>query len=319
MLTGLKIMVTGGAGFIGSHLVEKLVGMRNTVIVYDNFDRYYLGKEKNIQYLIDNDFFRLIKADILNYEILLKSMKGVDVVFHLAAQPGVRFSMVNPIRTSQVNIIGTLNVLKAARKMGVKRVIFASSSSVYGQPKYLPINEGHPTEPISIYGASKLAAEKYCQIFNDQLNLPVVILRYHTVYGPRQRPDMAIYKWTQAIFEGKPVTIYGDGTQTRDFTFITDIISGTIKAAEVEGIDGETFNLGGGSRVSVNNVVKLLIQISGVEDVQVNYEPPKLGDVSDTHADINKARKILGFNPRVPLKEGLKCFIEWYKKYKLIK
>jgi len=312
-------MVTGGAGFIGSHLVEKLVGMRNTVIVYDNFDRYYLGKEKNIQYLIDNDFFRLIKADILNYEILLKSMKGVDVVFHLAAQPGVRFSMVNPIRTSQVNIIGTLNVLKAARKMGVKRVIFASSSSVYGQPKYLPINEGHPTEPISIYGASKLAAEKYCQIFNDQLNLPVVILRYHTVYGPRQRPDMAIYKWTQAIFEGKPVTIYGDGTQTRDFTFITDIISGTIKAAEVEGIDGETFNLGGGSRVSVNNVVKLLIQISGVEDVQVNYEPPKLGDVSDTHADINKARKILGFNPRVPLKEGLKCFIEWYKKYKLIK
>jgi len=217
------------------------------------------------------------------------------------------------MKMSNVNIIGTLNVLKAAKETGAKKVIFASSSSVYGQPKYIPVDENHPTEPISIYGASKLAAEKYCQIFNDQLVLPVTILRYYTVYGPRQRPDMAIHKWTEAIFENTPITVYGDGTQTRDFTFISDIIDGTIRAAEVDDIDGEIFNLGRGTMVSVNNVVKMLIETSEVDNVKIVYEPPKLGDLSNTHADITKARKILGFNPRVQLKEGLKRFIEWYK------
>jgi len=142
-------------------------------------------------------------------------------------------------------------------------------------------------------------------------------LRYHTVYGPRQRPDMAIHKWTKAIFESKPITIYGDGRQTRDFTFVSDIIDGTMKAAKAEDVSGEIFNLGGGTRVSVSNVVKLLINASGVDNVQVVYEPPKLGDVPDTHADITKARKMLNFNPKVQIKEGLKRFIEWYKKYKL--
>ena len=317
MLERLKILVTGGAGFIGLHLVEKLMEMNNNVIIYDNFDKYYLNKETNIKNLARNDLFKLIEADILNYEILRNATKNMDVVFHLAAQPGVRFSMENPIKTSEVNITGTLNVLRAAREAGVKRVIFASSSSVYGQPKYMPVDERHLTEPISIYGASKLAAEKYCRIFDDQLDLPVTILRYHTVYGPRQRPDMAIRKWTKAIFENKPIVIYGDGTQSRDFTFISDIIDGTVRAAEVEDIGGEIFNLGGGTRVSVNDLVKLLIETSEVDDVQIVHEPPRLGDVSDTHADIRKARKTIGLNPNVQLRDGLKCFVEWYRKYEL--
>ena len=291
--------------------------MKNKVISYDNFDKYYLHKERNIQHLTNSKLFTLIKADILDYEALRIATKGVDIIFHLAAQPGVRFSMDNPTKTTNVNTIGTLNVLKAAKETGIQKVIFASSSSVYGQPKYMPVDEKHPTEPISIYGASKLAAEKYCQIFNDQLDLPVTILRYHTVYGPRQRPDMAIHKWTKAIFENKPTTIYGDGKQTRDFTFISDIIDGTIMAAEAEDVGDQIFNLGGGSKVSVNDVVKLLIETSEVDNVQIVYEPPKLGDVSDTHADIAKARKIIGFDPKMQLKDGLKCFVEWYRKYKL--
>jgi len=312
-----KILVTGGAGFIGSHLVDILLSMNNHVIVYDNLDEYYSGKIQNILHNLKKPYFTLVKADILDFEKLLRSMTDLDVVFHLAAQPGVRFSMENPEKTTKVDVFGTLNVLKAAKEVGIKKVVFASSSSVYGQPKYMPVNEKHPTEPISIYGASKLAAEKYCQIFNDQLDLPVMILRYHTVYGPRQRPDMAIHKWTKAIFENKPITIYGDGTQSRDFTFISDIIDGTMRAAEVDDIGDEIFNLGGGSKVSVNDVVKLLIETSEVENVQIVYEPPKLGDVSDTHADIAKARKIIGFDPKVQLKDGLKCFVEWYRKYKL--
>lgn len=316
-LEGLRLLVTGGAGFIGSHLVDALLSMNNQVVVYDNFDEYYLGKEKNIRHNLKKPSFTLIRADILDYETLLRSLKGIDIVFHLAAQSGVRFSVKNPEKTTRVNVFGTLNVLKAAKEANIKKVIVASSSSVYGQPKYVPVDEKHPLEPISIYGASKLAVEKYCQIFNDQLSRPVLILRYHTVYGPRQRPDMAIHKWTKAIFKGKPITIYGDGKQTRDFTFIGDIVDGTIKVAETENVHGEIFNLGGGTRLSINNVVKLLIGTSEVDNVQVIYEPPKLGEVSDTHADITKARKMIGFNPKVKLKEGVKCFIEWYKKYKL--
>ena len=314
-LNGQNVMATGGAGFIGSHLVDRLIDHGNKTIVYDNFDDYYKGKYANIKHNLKNPNFKLITADILDYKNLLKHIKNTDVVFHLAAQPGVRFSTRNPIKTNSVNITGTLNVLRAAKEANVKKVIFASSSSVYGPPKYMPVDEKHPTEPISIYGASKLAAENYCKIFNDQLGLPVVILRYHTVYGSRQRPNMAFYKWTRQIFEKKRITIYGNGTQTRDFTHIGDAINGTIKATETDGIEGEVFNIGGGSRISVNDVVNLLIKLIGI-NAEIAYWPPKLGDVPDTHADISKAKEILGYSPKVSLEGGLKRFINWFKKTK---
>jgi UDP-glucose 4-epimerase len=316
MLTNRSVLVTGGAGFIGSHLVEKLLELENRATSYDNLDSYYLGKEKNLHQLANNKLFKAVNADILDYGTLLRSMKRADLVFHLAAQPGVRFSMEHPTKTTRINILGTLNVLKAAKEAGVRRVIFASSSSVYGEAKFLPINEEHPTEPISVYGASKLAAEKYCQIFNDQLGLPVVMLRYHTVYGPRQRPDMAFHKWTKCYFEHKPIVIYGDGKQSRDFTFITDIIEGTLRAAEVEKIDGEIFNISGGSRVTVNEVVqKLLKELDTNNTAQVVYESAQLGDVPETHANIEKAKKMLGFKPTTRIEDGLKLYVEWYRNY----
>lgn len=315
MLTNLKVLVTGGAGFIGSNLADKLLEWKNNVTIYDNFDEYYANKENNIQHLTKNKFFKLVNADVLDYETLLTAIKGADLVFHLAAQPGVRVSMEHPTKTTTVNVLGTLNVLRAAKEAGVKKVVFASTSSVYGEAKYLPIDEEHPTVPMSVYGASKVAAEKMCQVFNDQLGLPVVMLRYFTVYGPRQRPDMAFHKWIKAYFDNEPIRIYGTGNQGRDFTFISDIVKGTLRAAEVEDIDGEVFNLGGGSKISVNDVVQLLLNELGQNAPKVVYESTKLGDVPDTHANIQKAKKMLDFKPTIRVKDGLKMYVDWYRKH----
>ena len=286
---------------------------KNKVVVYDNFKEYYLGKDRNIIQNLDNPLFKVIEADILDYETLLKSMIHVDIVIHLAAQPGVRYSMLNPEKTIKNNVLGTLNVLKAAKEAGIKRVVFSSSSSVYGAPNYLPTDEEHPTNPISIYGASKLMAEKLSNIFYNQSGLPVVILRYFSVYGPRQRHDMAIYKWAKAVFEGKPITIYGDGNQTRDFTYISDIVEGTIRVGHIKGVEGAIFNIGGGSRISINETVKMLIDRCRASNAKIKYESTKVGDVEDTHADITKASKLLGYKPKVKLEEGLKLFVNWYK------
>jgi len=307
-----KVIVTGGAGFIGSHLVDKLIEKGSEVIVYDNFDEYYANKENNISHNLSNPNFTLVKADILDIDVLSKTIKDVDVVFHLAAQPGVRFSFENPIRTNIVNTNGTLNVLQAAKQAQTRKVVFASSSSVYGTPRYMPIDEKHPTDPISIYGASKLAGEKYCEIYSRSYDLPVVILRYHTVYGPRQRPEMAIYKWTRMLLDNECPEIYGDGNQTRDFTYISDIVDGTILAAETDRIGCEIFNLGGGSRITVCEVIENLIKITGMEDLQPKKVPAKMGDVSDTCANIQKAERLLGYKPKVDMKEGLAIFVRWF-------
>jgi UDP-glucose 4-epimerase len=306
----LQVLVTGGAGFIGSHLVGQLIKMHESVIVYDNFDEYYPNKESNIHSYLENPKFHLIRADILDYELLRRMMKGTDIVYHLAAQPGVGFSSIDPVKTNTINTTGTINVLRSAKETGVSRVIYASSSSVYGTPEYTPVDEEHPKRPVSIYGASKLAAEHYCRIYGDQ-GLSVVTLRFHTVYGPRQRPDMAIYKWTKAILEGKSPVIYGDGNQSRDFTYVDDVVEGAISAATKE-VSGEMFNIGSGTKFSVNETVNHLIDILGKKEVQPVYQDQKAGDVLETYADISKAKRLLGYQPKTSFRNGLKHFVEWY-------
>jgi UDP-glucose 4-epimerase len=307
-----RVIVTGGAGFIGSHLVDRLSGIAGKTIIYDSFDEYYTGKERNILQHYKNPRVSILRADILDVETLKHAMDGVDVVFHLAAQPGVRFSQQNPEKTNLVNTTGTLNLLTAAKRSRVERVVFASSSSVYGEPLYLPVDEEHPCHPISVYGSSKVAAEHYCRIYYDLYDLPVVILRYHTVYGPRQRPDMAIHKWTKSLLEGQPAVIFGDGEQTRDFTYIDDIVEGTLMAAETDGIEGEVFNLGNGSRETINHIVKLIMELTDREDLEPIHEQEKLGDVLHTQADTTKAERLLQYKPRTDLRDGLSRFIEWY-------
>lgn len=306
--------MTGAAGFIGSHLVDELLERGNVVVGFDNFDDYYTGKERNIQNSLSNHDFKMVRANILDFEALSDAMEGVEVAFHLAAQPGVRFSVENPWKTTKVNVDGTLNALVAAKRNDVDRFVFASSSSVYGVPKYLPVDEEHPKAPISVYGSSKLAAEEYCRLFGHEYDVSIVVLRYHTVYGPRQRPDMAIYKFTEAFTKNKRPVIFGDGGQTRDFTFVSDVIQGTVRAGEEDAAVGEAFNIGSGSEVSVNELVRIIASLTDKETVSPLFEEPKKGDVPDTHADIRKAQRILGYQPEVSLEIGLREFVDWFLK-----
>ena len=312
-----SILVTGAAGFIGSNLVQRLLDSNNRVIGYDNFDNYYVGKEKNIAQYLGHPNFTLVKSDILDFERLSAAMKDVNFVFHLAAQPGVRFSAENPWKTSSTNVEGTLNILLAAERNKIERVVFASSSAVYGEPSEMPCSESQPTSPLSVYGVSKLAGEDYCLTFFRSLGLPVVMLRYHTVYGPRQRPDMAIYKFTKALFEGKSPIVYGDGEQTRDFTYVNDVVEGSLLAAEKEEAEGQVFNIGGGCPVTVNNVIKLLTILLGKEDTHVIYQDEKPGDARHTYADIRKAMDLLGYKPKTKIEDGLEEFVKWFRTYRL--
>lgn len=312
-LKNLKVLVTGGAGFIGSHLADRLLELGTKVIAYDNFDPYYKGKRHNIKHSIKNPHYELVEGDILDYEKLRKATRGVNVVFHLAAQPGVRYSMSNPVKVNTVNATGTINVLRAVRENDVDKLVYASSSSVYGNVQKLPMSEGDPAGPISPYGVSKLAAEHYCRTYCQTYDLDVVTLRYFTVIGSRQRPDMAVHTFTRRMLDDQEILIFGDGEQTRDFTSVHDVVQGTILAAETEGIKGEVFNIGSGRRTSLNELVKLLSETIG-KKARIKHTEAKQGDVRNTLADITKARTILGYNPKVSLKDSLNEFVEWYSK-----
>ncbi len=311
-----KVLVTGFAGFIGSHLTEKLLSDGYTVIGIDEFNDYYDPKIKgrNISSFRNNEKFVFNKADIRNKdsvsEIFIKYKP--EIIVHLAARAGVRPSLQQPILYEEVNVIGTLNLLEAAKNNSCKKFIFGSSSSVYGECKNVPFKETElDLKPISPYGVSKLAGEKYCQAYNHLYKMPIVCLRFFTVYGPRQRPDLAIYKFTKLIEEGKPIPVFGDGMYKRDFTYVTEIINGIVSSIKYDKSSFEIFNLGESHTTSVVDLVKLIENALGKKAV-IDWQPAQAGDVPLTYADVSKAEKLLGYKPKTKPEEGIKKFVEWY-------
>ncbi|CAG0957967.1 UDP-glucose 4-epimerase [Methanosarcinales archaeon] len=309
----MRNLVTGGAGFIGSHLCERLLE-KGEVICLDNFDPYYSPevKHKNIEPLLQHPDFELVEGSILDKDMLCKLFEGADYVFHNAAQAGIRISVEQPAKAHEVNATGTLNVLEAAVSAGVKKVINASSSSVYGKISYLPFDEGHPNVPVSPYGVSKLAAEHYCRVFSEIYGLKTISLRYFTVFGPRMRPDLAIHIFTKKALNNEPIEIFGDGEKTRDFTYIDNIVESNILSMKR---GSGAYNIGGSERVSVNDLARKIVEIVG-SNSEIIYSAAVKGDAEHTWADVSKARKEFGYVPRIGLDEGLKEYVQWVERLK---
>lgn len=311
-----KIVITGGAGFIGSHIAEALVQDHEVVIV-DNLDDYYSPalKQKNLECVMAKGDVDFVQGDVTDLDLVRNVIDDtVDYVFHEAAQAGVRISVEDPFKPNNVNVLGTLNVLKASLDADVRRVINASSSSVYGKVQYLPFDEAHPTMPVSPYGVSKLAAEHYCRVFYEIYGLPTVSLRYFTVYGPRMRPDLAIYIFTMKTLANEPITIFGNGEQTRDFTYIDDIVRVNLRLLETDAADGYAMNVGGGQRITVNDLIAHLRKITGSAS-KVTYSEKQKGDAEHTMADVGLARELVGYSPETMIENGLKKFVAWHIAY----
>jgi len=309
-----KYLVTGSAGFIGSHLSEQLINKGCQVIGVDCFTDYYarIIKERNIEALLKNDRFNFIEADLLDIE-LHELLQSVDCVFHEAAQAGVRASWGKDFEIyTRNNVLATQRLLEAAKDSNIEKFVYASSSSIYGDAQSYPTSEDMIPQPVSPYGVTKLAAEHLCMLYWKNFQVPTIALRYFTVYGPRQRPDMAFNKFIKAILENKQINIYGDGKQTRDFTFVKDAVQANILAAESD-VVGEVFNIGGGSRVTVNKIVNMLVEIIG-KNANVKHIEKQKGDVRHTAADITKANKLIGYQPNFDLNKGLELEVEWMNK-----
>ena len=309
----MKCLVTGAAGFIGSHISDALIERGHEVVGIDCFTDYYARdiKESNLASLRDSSRFRMVEADLLEYD-LNRLLEGVEVIYHEAAQAGVRASWGQSFRIyTENNIRATQRLLEATRNLPLKRFVYASSSSIYGDAAELPVTETALPQPVSPYGVSKLAAEHLCHLYWVNYGVPTVALRYFTVYGPRQRPDMGFHKFIRALLGGDEIVIYGDGNQTRDFTFVSDAVTANLACIGAE-VTGRVFNIGGGSRVSVNHVLDVLQQISGLK-ARLRYIEDQKGDVRDTHADTSRARDALGFKPSVTIEEGLRAELEWLR------
>jgi UDP-glucose 4-epimerase len=307
----MKALVTGGAGFVGSHLSERLLADGAEVVALDCFTDYYprAVKERNLAGLRGRRGYRLIEQAIAAVD-LAEVLEGATHVFHLAAQAGVRKSWGRDFQIySALNVDATQVLLEACVGRSIERVVYASSSSVYGDAVALPMTEDALPQPLSPYGVTKLAAEHLCQLYHVNHGVPTVSLRYFTVYGPRQRPDMGFHRFFSAVLDGRPVTQYGDGLQTRDFTFVADAVKATADAA-VRGTPGRVYNIGGGSRVSLAEVFDLIGRVSG-RPVQVDRQPAQKGDMRDTYADTTRARADLEFRPSVSLEEGLREMFAW--------
>jgi len=309
----VKAVVTGAAGFIGSHLAEGLLADGADVVGVDCFTDYYPRpmKDANLQPLLGHGSFRLVEGRVQDLD-LRPVLEGADQVYHLAAQAGVRASWGREFsHYTEHNVLGTQRLLEAALEAGRPRVVYASSSSVYGDATSLPLREDAPCRPVSPYGVTKLAAEHLAVLYHRNFDLPTVSLRYFTVYGPRQRPDMAFHRFFRAARDGEALHVFGDGTQTRDFTFVSDIVAAT-RAAAVSGRPGSVYNVGGGERVELNQVLRLIEEISA-RPLRVQREEVQKGDMRDTFADTTAAARDLAFRSRVPLSEGLRREWEWLR------
>jgi UDP-glucuronate 4-epimerase len=316
-----RILVTGAAGFIGSHVCEALLARGDEVIGLDNFDPFYarLVKERNLEGLRRTAGFRFVEADIVRDGLPLD---GVSVVLHLAARPGVRPSLEDPASYSETNVTGTVRVFEAVRRVGIRRIVFGSSSSVYGDATPAPFAEDAPAAwPISPYAASKRAGELMAQAFAHLYGLQIACLRFFTVYGPRQRPDLAIHRFTRLIAAGQPVRMHGDGSSERDYTYITDCVDGVLSAVEWTGRPrpgagaggvAEAINIGGGERVRLDRLIDLIGRTLR-RDVRIERHGDQPGDVRLTAADLRRAERELGYRPTVGIEEGIRQFVRWYE------
>jgi UDP-glucose 4-epimerase len=314
----MTILVTGGAGFIGGHLAERFARDGHDVVVLDNLDPFYdldikhhnieAGREAAAE---GGGSYDLVEGDVRDADLVADLVTDADYVYHQAAQAGVRPSVENPRKYDEVNADGTLNVLDACRDEGIERFVMASSSSVYGVPQYLPYDEVHPTTPVSPYGASKLAAERYACAYGEVYDFPVVALRYFTVYGPRMRPNMAISNFVSRCMNDEPPVIYGDGTQTRDFTFIEDVVEANVTLLEEDAADGEAVNIGSTDNIEIKTLAEE-IRDQIAPDLDLVYESRHDADAEHTHADTSKAGELLGYEASHTIREGVSKFIDWY-------
>jgi UDP-glucose 4-epimerase len=310
-----KIVITGGAGFIGSHIAESLAKDGHEIVIVDNLDDYYSIdlKKRNIDIVLKSGDATFIDADVTDLEKMQEIIDDtVDYVYHEAAQAGVRISVENPFKPNDINVLGTLNVLKASMDADVKKVINASSSSVYGKVEYLPFDEQHPTQPVSPYGVSKLAAEHYCRVFHEVYGLPTTSLRYFTVYGPRMRPDLAISIFTRKMLANEPITVFGDGEQTRDFTYIDDVVEANKRLLNNSKTDGKVLNIGSGNRISVNDLIQNLQSITDSSST-FHYTDKQKGDAENTLADVSLSGELIGYEPSIDIRMGLEKFVKWFE------
>jgi len=311
-------LITGAAGFIGSHLADKLLGNAK-IICTDNFDDFYPEqiKRKNIENHLKSNDYKLYEADITNHESLKKVFENhkIDVIIHLAALAGVRPSLLTPDKFFETNVNGTINLLQLAKEYGVKKFVFGSSSSVYGSRDFGPFNEEMDiNRPVSPYAATKSAGEQICFTYSHLYGINVVCLRFFTVYGPRQRPDLAIHKFAKLINEGKPIPVFGNGKTKRDYTYVNDIIQGIIGAVNYDKTPYEIINLGESNTIELDHLIALIEKNLGKKAV-INRLPEQPGDVPITYADISKAKKLLGYNPTTNIEAGLEKFFAWFNDY----
>jgi len=305
-----RVLVTGGAGFIGGRLVDRLIGERHEVAVLDNL---FSGKTRNLEEHLSSTSLHLIRGDVRNSRAVKKAVRGATTVFHLAAVVDVPLSVENPVLTNDVNVAGTLSVLDASLAENVDRFIYISSCAVYGEARYLPINEEHPTTPLSPYGVSKLAAENYCRNYREIHGLKTCCLRLFNVYGLGQHAGSysgVISKFVRKVQRGESPVVYGDGKQTRDFIHVNDIIDACMLAMESVHVDSGPFNIGTGKPTTIRELADITIELWGKTSIKPVYEEPRTGDIENSYADISKARKTLNFEPRTDLKNGMKSLIK---------